>query len=335
MTTTITIKDKAVNATYQNVTGLTGGAGVDAVFDVVKTNGVYTASLDSLAASAGSGYVAGDTITILGSALGGVNGTNNLILTVATVGTAGKIATFGAVGTGRVGDGTVDVAVDVTGTTGIDTYTLNGASSEYTITKAADKITAVSTVATNVTFTLADHERVVFDNKGIDLFKFDETNFKDEVAALKLIDNFVSEFDELKVIYKPKIYDKIISFYSEKPIEVHGYASRDADPSAIITGGYSPCNGFGDGTRGQYNQCLSQARANKIADMLKKRLPFLNFVGVGHGETDKFNGVGWTPQKTRINNKDTALNRRFQVFLPTYELKNIPKDEVFNVQTPK
>ena len=34
MTTTITIKDKPINATYQNVTGLTGGAGVDAVFDV-------------------------------------------------------------------------------------------------------------------------------------------------------------------------------------------------------------------------------------------------------------------------------------------------------------
>jgi hypothetical protein len=181
MTTTITIKDKAVNATYQNVTGLTGGAGIDAVFDVVKTNGVYTASLDSLAASAGSGYVAGDTITILGSTLGGVNGTNNLILTVATVGAAGKIATFGAVGTGRVGDGTVDVAVDVTGTAGVDTYTLNGASSEYTITKAADKITAVSTVATNVTFTLADHERVVFDNKGI---AFDAAGRAGDVYAL-------------------------------------------------------------------------------------------------------------------------------------------------------
>ena len=181
MTTTITIKDKPVNATYQNVTGLTGGAGIDAVFDVVKTNGVYTASLDSLAASAGSGYVAGDTITILGSALGGVNVTNNLILTVATVGTAGKIATFGAVGTGRVGDGTVDVAVDVTGTTGIDTYTLNGASTDFTITKAADKITAVSTVATNVTFTLADHERVVFDNKGI---AFDATGRAGDVYAL-------------------------------------------------------------------------------------------------------------------------------------------------------
>jgi hypothetical protein len=167
MTTTITIKDKPINATYQNVTGLTGGTGDGAVFDVVKTNGVYTASLDSLAASAGTGYVAGDTITILGSALGGVAPTNNLILTVGTVGVQGKIATFGSVGTGRVGDGVIDVSVDVTGTAGVDTYKLNGPSTDFTITKNAQNITAVSTVSTNVTFTLADHERVVFDNKGI------------------------------------------------------------------------------------------------------------------------------------------------------------------------
>jgi hypothetical protein len=181
MTTTITIKDKPINATYQNVTGLTGGAGIDAVFDVVKTDGVYTASLDSLAASAGSGYVAGDTITIAGTALGGTAPANNLILTVATVGAAGKIATFGAVGTGRVGDGTVDVAVDVTGTAGVDTYTLNGNESVFTITKTDDEITAVSTLASNVTFTLADHERVVFDDTAI---AFDADGVAGDVYAL-------------------------------------------------------------------------------------------------------------------------------------------------------
>ncbi len=68
MTTTITIKDKPINATYQNVTGLTGGAGVDATFDVTKTDGTYSVVLDSLAASAGTGYVAGDTITLAGTA---------------------------------------------------------------------------------------------------------------------------------------------------------------------------------------------------------------------------------------------------------------------------
>ncbi len=166
MTTTITIKDKPVNATYQNITGLTGGAGVDAAFDVTKTNGVYSVVLDSLAASAGTGYLAGDTITLAGTALGGTVA-NNLIVTVATVGTAGKVATFGVVGTGRTGDGTVDVVVDVTGTTGIDTYTMGGASTEFTTTKTADNVKLASTLVSNMEFNLANHERVVFTDKAI------------------------------------------------------------------------------------------------------------------------------------------------------------------------
>ena len=166
MTTTITIKDKPVNATYQNVTGLTGGSGDGATFDVTKTNGVYSVVLDSLAASAGTGYIAGDTITLAGTALGGTVA-NNLIVTVATVGTAGKVATFGVVGTGRVGDGTVDVTVDVTGTTGVDTYTMGGASTEFTVTKTADNVKLASTLVSNMEFNLADHERVVFSDKAV------------------------------------------------------------------------------------------------------------------------------------------------------------------------
>ena len=166
MTTTITIKDKAINTTYQNVTGLTGGSGDGATFDVTKTNGTYSVVLDSLAASAGTGYVAGDTVTLAGTALGGTN-LNNLIVTVATVGTAGKIATFGVIGTGRVGDGTVDIQVDVTGTAGVDTYTVGGASTEYTIAKTTNKIKLDSTLINNMEFNLADHERVVFTDKAI------------------------------------------------------------------------------------------------------------------------------------------------------------------------
>jgi hypothetical protein len=166
MTTTITIKDKAVNTTYQNVTGLTGGTGDGATFDVTKTNGTYSVVLDSVAASAGTGYVAGDTITLAGTALGGTVA-NNLIVTVGTVGAAGKIATFGVVGTGRIGDGTVDVQVDVTGTAGVDTYTVGGASTEYTITKTADEVNLTSGLVSNLEFKLADHERVVFTDKAI------------------------------------------------------------------------------------------------------------------------------------------------------------------------
>jgi hypothetical protein len=166
MTTTIKIADKAINTTYQDKTGTTSGSGTGAKFDVTKTDGIYSVVLDSVAASAGAGYVAGDTITIAGTGLGGTS-TNNLIVTVATVGTGGKIATFGAVGTGQVGDGTVDVQVDVTGTTGVDTYTVGGTSTEFTIAKTDDKIALASTLATNVNITLADHERVVFSDKAI------------------------------------------------------------------------------------------------------------------------------------------------------------------------
>jgi hypothetical protein len=180
MTTTITIKDKAVNTTYQNITGITGGGGADATFDVTKTDGVYSVVLDSLAASAGTGYVAGDTITLAGTALGGTVA-NNLIVTVATVGTAGKIATFGVVGTGRAGDGTVDITVDVTGTTGVDTYTMGGASTEYTTTKTAAKINLASTLVSNMEFNLADHERVVFTDKAI---AYDATGRAGDVYAL-------------------------------------------------------------------------------------------------------------------------------------------------------
>ena len=179
MTTTITIADTAINTTYQDKTGTTSGAGTGAKFDVTKTNGVYTVALDS--ANEGTGYVAGDTITVLGSAIGGVNTTNDLILTVATVGAGGKVATFGSVGTGRVGDGTVDINIDVTGTVGTDTFAIAGDSTDYTVTKTDDGITVDSLLATNATFELADHERVVFDDTA---FAFDTEGNAGEVYTL-------------------------------------------------------------------------------------------------------------------------------------------------------
>jgi len=163
MTVRITVTDKAVNATYQNVTGVIGGSGVGtgAEFDVVKTNGVYGVTLDK----AGTGYVAGDTVTIAGTNLGGAAPANNLIVTVGTVGLGGKIATFSTVGTGRKGDGNIDILVDVDGTIGIDEYTFTGDSTDYTLSYTNGDIIATSDLATNLTFTLNDHERVTFDDK--------------------------------------------------------------------------------------------------------------------------------------------------------------------------
>jgi hypothetical protein len=166
MTVRITVTDKAVDTTYQNVSGLIGGSGVGtgAEFDVVKTNGVYGVTLDS--AHQGSGYVAGDTITIAGANLGGATPANNLIVTVGTVGLGGKIATFGTVGSGRKGDGVMDILVDVEGDPlDIDTYTFTGDSTDYTLLREDDDIIATSNLVSNLTFTLHDHERVSFDDK--------------------------------------------------------------------------------------------------------------------------------------------------------------------------
>jgi hypothetical protein len=168
MTTTVRIKDKAINTTYTSVTGTTSGAGTGATFDVVKTNGVYATAIKT----AGTGYVAGDTITVLGTALGGTVA-NNLILTVATVGVSGTIATFGSVGTGRVGDGVIDIIVDVEGTDNVDTYTFQGDSTDYTLNFSEDAIVATSNLLSNVEFNLNQYERVVFDNKA---FAYDLSN---------------------------------------------------------------------------------------------------------------------------------------------------------------
>lgn len=166
--TTITIEDTPVNTTYQDVTGTTSGAGTGAKFDISKANGAYNVVLDTATGSSGTGYVAGDTITIPGTSLGGLAPTNNLIVTVGTVGTGGKIATFGAVGTGRKGDGAVDVVVNIEGSAlDIDTYTMNGKSTDFGLTYDATNkdIIATSFLATNVKFVLDDVERVAFSDK--------------------------------------------------------------------------------------------------------------------------------------------------------------------------
>lgn len=199
MTTTVTIKDKAINDIYTGVTGTTAGAGTTATFDVTKTDGVYTVVINTN----GTGYVAGDTITFLGTSLGGEI-TNNLILTVGTVGVGGAIATFGSVGTGRVGDGVLDVIIDVDGTDGVDTYTFQGDSTEYTLNFDEDSIIATSTLLDNVEFNLDQYERVVFDDKAIayDLVDGDAGQVYSVLAAAFGVSDVTSELMGKALAYK-------------------------------------------------------------------------------------------------------------------------------------
>lgn len=165
ITTSISIKDKPVNVSYQNVTGLNGTSepGDGAKFDVVKTNGYYNVSLDS--ENLGTGYIPGNTVTIPGTTLGGLSPDNDLLLTVNTVGLQGKIATFSQAGLGRIGDGIIDILVDVTGTSAVDTYTFNDTKNKFNIIYNDGNLAITSTLSSVIEFSLHDVERLKFQDK--------------------------------------------------------------------------------------------------------------------------------------------------------------------------
>ena len=140
-------------------------------------------------------------------------------------------------------------------------------------------------------------------------FVFDTIDFTSEVQ---------SEFD--KKVNLLKTYIEQVKGYGDflkgKTIPVRAYASRDNDPSEKVQGRFTPCKNFGDGTRGQYNQCLSQKRAEKIVELLSSELPDLKFNPQGMGETDSF-GPGWTPNNSPSTTQ-TQPNRRFDVVIPKF-----------------
>ena len=82
-------------------TAATSGLGSGASFDVAVADGVATVAVNAV----GDGYDVNDTITILGSALGGTDGVNDLTLTVATL-LSDSMVSFG----GTVSGNTIDTA---------------------------------------------------------------------------------------------------------------------------------------------------------------------------------------------------------------------------------
>jgi len=167
MTTTVTIGQTPINATYTAVTGTTGGAGTGAKFDVTKTNGVYTTVLET--ANPGTGYALGDTITVAGTALGGAAPANNDVIIVTGIGTGGKISTFATAGVGAVGNGTINTVINVTPDTpaAINTYTIGDKSSNFTVVE--DNVNSIiketSVLNTTVSFTLNNYQRVIYTDK--------------------------------------------------------------------------------------------------------------------------------------------------------------------------
>ena len=79
-------------ASYENTTqDSTTGSGLGATFDITKKGNKYVVDLDS----GGTGYAINDTITILGSNLGGDDSTNDLTITITSVNSSnGEIQAF-------------------------------------------------------------------------------------------------------------------------------------------------------------------------------------------------------------------------------------------------
>ncbi len=84
--------------TFVSVTHTTSALGVGTVIDVTNTSGVYSIVLQNQ----GTLYAVSDTISILGTDLGGSSPTNNLTITVDSVGGGGEILSFSLSGNGFV-----------------------------------------------------------------------------------------------------------------------------------------------------------------------------------------------------------------------------------------
>jgi hypothetical protein len=97
---------------YASVASVTvTGTGVDATFTVVAnpTTNAYTVTASAL----GTGYAQGDTVKVLGSLLGGVDTTNDALITVTAVGVSGAVDTIEATGTGQ----TLRIKLEISGIT--------------------------------------------------------------------------------------------------------------------------------------------------------------------------------------------------------------------------
>jgi len=85
----------AIVGTNQTYAGLsqstTSGTGAGAVFDVSRIGAVYSAQIGT---SAGTGYVSADTLTILGTSVGGTTTTNDVTITVLTASVRNAVDTL-------------------------------------------------------------------------------------------------------------------------------------------------------------------------------------------------------------------------------------------------
>jgi hypothetical protein len=94
------VKYGDTSASYSSLTGTYSGSGVNARFTVVRNGSKYASiTIDT----AGTGYARLETITILGTSLGGTTPANDLVITITSISTLGAIQAFDTSGYGLGG----------------------------------------------------------------------------------------------------------------------------------------------------------------------------------------------------------------------------------------
>jgi hypothetical protein len=126
--------------------------------------------------------------------------------------------------------------------------------------------------------------------------------------------------------------DEYLEFLRGKTVTVNAYASIDALSNFPDGGRYAGCSryGVGKGPRVDYNQCLSEARANAVVAHLKtianEAFKNVNFEAVGKGETNEWSGLVWDQSripltkdvKSPYSEEELKSDRRFEIKFPLY-----------------
>lgn len=183
-----------------------------------------------------------------------------------------------------------------------------------------------------------------------DPFAFDQADLSD--SGKLVLDDLFDKISNVKDIYGNEVDESYKKFLKSKSIIVRAYSSIDASSNFPDGGSYAGCSqyGKGKGPRKEYNKCLSQARAEKVVDYLKKKggiLSELKYEPIGMGETNKFSKLVWNegnetfpknPKKSmdkkNPNGSDkTAPDRRFIVAIPEFNYTGPDPSPIANSET--
>lgn len=141
------------NQSYSNVASTSSGAGTNATFEVQRGP---TGAISSITVTdSGADYAPNDTVTLLGTALGGAAPADNATFTVATVDTNGEILTISGISGTALGGTPGQENQSYASVTGAHTGSGNGAT--FTVTRGSNgAISTVTRTAAGTGYTVGD-----------------------------------------------------------------------------------------------------------------------------------------------------------------------------------